>query len=120
MSVTKPVKNQMAFWEKINDLGNVNGAVNIDVNISTVHMLTLTSNVSLTFTDITNIPDKSFVSLTILIIGNGTFTITFPGSCKSTSGMALQPLIPNTRLALQLFTVDNGVSWKVAPFATDF
>ena len=121
MSVTKPVRNQMAYWERINDLGSVSaGTVNVNIETSTVHKMTLNGNVTLAFSDISAIPDSSFVSLTLLITGNGTYTVTFPASCKSTSGAALSALIPNTKLGLQLFSIDKGVSWKVSPFATDF
>ena len=120
MSVTKPVRNQMAFWEKIKNLGNVSGAVAIDIDLSTVHKMTLTGNITLSFSDISSIPDDSFVSLTLFFIGNGTYTVTFPSSCKSTSGAALVAMAPNTKLGFQLYTLDKGVSWKVAPFATDF
>lgn len=121
MAVTKPVRNQMAYWEKINDLGSVSaGTVNINIDTSTVHKMTLAGNIVISFSDISAIPDGSFVSLTLLFIGNGTYTVTLPASCKSTSGATLSALIPNTKLGIQLFTIDKGVSWKVAPFATDF
>ena len=66
MAITKPVKNQMAFWEKIEDHGNVNGNVVIDISKSTTHKLTLTGDINISFSDIAFIPDDSIVTFSIL------------------------------------------------------
>lgn len=119
-SATKPFKNQIAFWEKMVNHGDKTGIVYIDIDLSTVHIMTLIGDVSLQFLEIDYIPDDSFISLSILLIGNGVRTVTLPSNCLSTSGAVLSPFIPNTKLALQLFSIDKGISWQVSPFATHF
>lgn len=120
MAVTKPVKNQIAFWEKIEVINDATGIINIDINKSTSFLINLTGNINIEFEDISFIPDNSLVSLSLFFNGNGTYTVTMPSSCKTTTGIDVSIMTPNLKLAVQLFTIDKGLSWKVAPISTDF
>lgn len=120
MSITKPVKNQMAFWEKINKINNASGTVEIDIPKSTIHLISMINSIIISFNDISNIPEDSFVSLSLLFIGNGTYTITFPSTCNMTSGSDNNIFIPSNKLGIQLFSIDRGITWKLAPFTLDF
>ena len=120
MAVTKPVKNQIAFWEKIEVINEATGAINIDINKSTSFLINLSGNINISFEDISFIPDNSLVSLSLFFNGNGTHTVTMPSSCKTTAGLAVSVMTPNSKLAIQLFSIDKGINWKIAPIATDF
>ena len=120
MAVTKPVKNQIAFWEKIEVINDATGIINIDINKSTSYLINMIGNINITFGDISFIPDNSLVSLSLFFEGDGTFTITMPSSCKTTSGSSVGSIIPNTKIAISLFSIDKGLSWKASPFSYDF
>ena len=120
MAVTKPVKNQIAFWEKIEVINDATGDVNIDINKSTSYRINMIGNVNITFGDISFIPDNSLVSLSLFFEGNGTFTITMPSSCKTTGNEIIPDVIPNNKIAFSFFSIDKGITWKVSPFSYDF
>lgn len=120
MGVTKPVKNQIAFWEKIEVIDNATETINIDINKSTSFLINLSGNINISFGDISFIPDNSLVSLSLFFNGNGTHTVTMPSSCKTTDGQSVSNIIPNSKIAISLFSIDKGLSWKVSPFTYDF
>ena len=120
MAVTKPVKNQISFWEKIEVINDATGTINININKSTSFLINMTGNITISFGDISSIPDNSLVSLSLFFNGNGTRTVTMPSSCKTTGSETLPSIIPNNKIAFSLFSIDKGLSWKVSPFSYDF
>ena len=120
MAVTKPVKNQISFWEKIEVINDATGTINININKSTSFLINMTGNITISFGDISSIPDNSLVSLSLFFNGNNVHSVTMPSSCRTTNGDTLTNVIPNMKIAISLFSIDKGVSWKLSPFAYDF
>lgn len=120
MSVTKPVKNQIAHWEKITALGTVTTAQTFDLNTSTVFSMTLGASLSLSIASLAAIPNNSFVSFSLFVTGTGSYTLTLPSGCYTSSGASITSVVPNTKLALSFVSINKGSTWVVSPFAMAF
>ena len=92
--------------------GNVSGAVACDLRAGNDVSLTMTGNVTLSFT---NVPASGAVSLTLEIAqdGVGGHAVTWPGSVLWPDGAAaVVPTDPDADAVVTLRTRDGGTTWR--------
>lgn len=90
----------------------VTGTEDIDMQDGNIHLLTLTGNVTLTFSN--PAPGDRATSLTLVVTqdGTGSRIITWPGSVVWPSGTT--PVLTTTASAVDIltfFTPDEGTTW---------
>lgn len=117
MSKTRPVKNQMAYHEKINNLGNVQNQAFIDIPTSTVHKMTLIGDTTCFINAIPaadNVPAGCWITFTLIVlqdaVGGRNFQINnikYPyGSVPSVDKTA------NAKSVISYFSDDSGLTWN--------
>lgn len=100
---------------KVEAKGNVSGAVTIDVTAGNIQTMTLTGNVtSLTLSSPSPTGNFCYLSLLITQDGTGGRTVTFPASCKGTSGstFSISGTTASTMTEVFMYTLDAGTLWR--------
>lgn len=73
------------YVEPLNDLGNVTGAVALDLSLHNIFRINPTGAVVISFT---NGPAAGYVAPVTIIVANSTYGITWPGGTKFSGGVA--------------------------------
>lgn len=100
---------------KVNALGNVTGAVTVDISLANVCTMTLTGNITLTLTNPAPTGNHGHFYLLITQDATGGRTVTFPASCKSTAGttFAITGTTASSMVEVYGYTLDGGTLWRV-------
>jgi hypothetical protein len=94
------------------DLGNVSGAVELDLDVARFFKMVLTGNTTITFA---NVPSGEVVTVTIRATQDGTGSHTFglPASVQYSEGIEIPiPPDPDQNLVFMLRTEDGGTDWE--------
>lgn len=100
------------YGVKVNALGTVNGAVNVDLDLGNVVTLTQDGNITFTFSDPQASGIKTDLTLVITNDGVGGHTRTWPGSVDWPN--ATEPTASTGATEVDVytfFTVDGGTTW---------
>lgn len=98
--------------QKYTALGNITGAISLDVSEFQNYSGTLTGNITLSFTGLPVTDTFLSVSLYIKQDVIGGKVVTFPASVKWDSGVAPNPIInPNVDYLYNFISFDRGVTW---------
>lgn len=114
---TRPVKNQIAFHEKINKIENASGNIYLNLEISTTHLIIPTGNIRLYIDAIDPqilIPENSLIQVFAIIhpISSG-LTLSFdPQIIWHYIPNLNINMVTNNDLAFHFFSYDSGLSWK--------
>lgn len=107
---------------EITDLGNVTGTVNIDPSITSVFKMTLTGNVTLSFSSIVS-QNTLFTVITLIIYqdATGSRTVTMPSGMKWPYGVTASiTSTANSVSLMSFFTTDNGTTWNAYSSGNDY
>lgn len=114
---TRPVKNQIAFHEKINKIENASGNIYLNLEISTVHSLHINDDITIYVSAIPAtdmIPLDSFIQVFVLVYPNQikSQTISFDPAIRwSVNTSPIIPINPAQIMAFHLFSDNCGVTW---------
>lgn len=94
--------------------GNVTGAVTVDIANGNMQSMTLTGNVTLTISNPAPTGNFGYLTLFITQDGTGGRTVTFPASCKNTSGstFAITGTTLSTMTEVFAYTLDAGTLYR--------
>ncbi len=101
-----------SYSELVNTPSGTSGAISLDFDKANVHELTITGNVTLSFTNPTPAGYVSRLTLILAQDGYGGATVTWPGSVIWAGGVA--PTVVTTTGAISVltfFTTDSGATW---------
>ncbi len=110
------------YCEKLNALGNVSGAVNIDISLGNHVSMVLTGNVtSITITNAAPTGNAAGLLLYIKQGGSGSYTVSFPSSFKWAGNTT--PTVTATLGSSDIYsaiTRDAGTTWAAQTYGQGF
>ena len=95
---------------KVNALGNVSGAVTVDLSLGNMASMTLTNNTTLTFTNPAPTGNYGYF---LLLVSPSTYTLTFPASCENAAGTNFTHSGTSGMIEIYGYTLDAGTLWRV-------
>jgi len=101
-----------AYREKVTAKGSVGGAQSFDVEVSNVHTITLTSNMTVTLTSPSTSGDLYTLTIVLTQDATGGRTVAWPGTINWPAG-SIPPLLTsaNSKSTYAFTTLDAGSSW---------
>ena len=121
MRRTRPVKNQVAYHERMFDHGEFGEFADLfimDITVSTVHKIILTGDINFAILPIAEsemIPETSFMTMTLIVEQDevGGHTIVFPNNLRWAydTDIFLYP-DPGSIEIITFFSYDSGETWN--------